>query len=378
MNKRAIVIVLDSLGVGALPDAADFDDAGSHTLGHILEHMPDLHIPNLRALGLGRILGQTDSVLANAGYGKMQERSRGKDTTTGHWEMSGVILDQPFPTFPNGFPQDFLDTFSARVGYPCIGNCVASGTEIIERLGQEAVEKRALIVYTSADSVFQIAAHEEVVPVEKLYEICRIAREMLSGDLAVGRVIARPFVGENGNFRRTANRHDFSLEPTGKTMLDAVSAAGQQVLAVGKITDIFAGRGVTENYFTHSNAEGEEKTLELAQKDFNGLLFVNLVDFDMLYGHRRDIGGYGRALEHFDATLGKLLPMLRAQDLLIVTGDHGCDPAFKGTDHTREYVPVLMMGGAHGDVGTRDTFADLSATVCAHLDVDWNIGTFML
>lgn len=308
----------------------------------------------------------------------MQERSRGKDTTTGHWEMSGVILDQPFPTFPNGFPQDFLDTFSARVGYPCIGNCVASGTEIIERLGQEAVEKRALIVYTSADSVFQIAAHEEVVPVEKLYEICRIAREMLSGDLAVGRVIARPFVGENGNFRRTANRHDFSLEPTGKTMLDAVSAAGQQVLAVGKITDIFAGRGVTEKYFTHSNAEGEEKTLELAQKDFNGLLFVNLVDFDMLYGHRRDIEGYGRALEHFDATLGKLLPMLRAQDLLIVTGDHGCDPAFKGTDHTREYVPVLVMGGAHGDVGTRDTFADLSATVCAHLDVDWNIGTSML
>ena len=375
-HKRAIVIVLDSLGVGALPDAAAFGDEGSCTLGHIWERMPNLHIPHLRSLGIGRLMGKAeDALLPGAGYGKMSERSRGKDTTTGHWEMSGVILDKPFPTFPNGFPQDFMENFSARVGYPLLGNCVASGTEIIQRLGQEAVEKRALIVYTSADSVFQIAAHEGIVPPAKLYEICRTAREMLTGDLAVGRVIARPFVGEGAHFVRTANRHDFSLEPTGTTMLDAISAAGQEVLAVGKISDIFAGRGITDRFFTHGNNEGEERTLELMQRDFEGLLFVNLVDFDMLYGHRRDVEGYGHALEHFDETLGKLLPMLRQGDLLIVTGDHGCDPTYKGTDHTREYVPLLMMGGAQGNVGVRSTFADLSATVCRHLGINWSVGT---
>ena len=377
MEKRAIVIVLDSLGIGALPDAAAFGDEGSNTLGHILERMPELRIPNLRALGLGRLMGAQDAVREDAGYGKMRERSRGKDTTTGHWEMSGVILDRPFPTFPHGFPEEFLRQFSKRVGRPVIGNCTASGTEIIQRLGRQAVEEKALIVYPSADSVFQIAAHEEIVPVEELYEICRTARGMLTGEMAVGRVIARPFVGQDGQYVRTANRRDFSLEPTGRTMLDAVKDAGKDVLSVGKIYDIFAGRGVTQAHLTHGNAEGERKTLELMAEDFSGLLFVNLVDFDMLYGHRRDVAGYGHALEHFDETLGRLLAMLRPQDLLIVTGDHGCDPAFAGTDHTREYVPVLMAGGARGPLPERETFADVAATVCRHLDVPWNVGSPM-
>ena len=322
-------------------------------------------------------MGAQDAVREDAGYGKMRERSRGKDTTTGHWEMSGVILDRPFPTFPHGFPEEFLRQFSKRVGRPVIGNCTASGTEIIQRLGRQAVEEKALIVYTSADSVFQIAAHEEIVPVEELYEICRTARGMLTGEMAVGRVIARPFVGQDGQYVRTANRRDFSLEPTGRTMLDAVKEAGLSVLSVGKIYDIFAGRGVTQAHLTHGNAEGERKTLELMAEDFSGLLFVNLVDFDMLYGHRRDVAGYGHALEHFDETLGRLLAMLRPQDLLIVTGDHGCDPAFAGTDHTREYVPVLMAGGARGPLPERETFADVAATVCRHLDVPWNVGAPM-
>lgn len=374
-NKRALVVVLDSLGVGALPDAHEFGDVGSNTLGHILEKMPDLCIPNLRAIGLGRVMDAQDEVMPIAGFGKMTEKSPGKDTTIGHWEMSGIILDKPFPTFPNGFPDAFMQEFSKRVGYTCIGNCVASGTEIIQRLGQEAVDKQALIVYTSADSVFQIAAHEGVVPVEKLYDICRTARSMLTDELAVGRVIARPFVGESAHFIRTANRHDFSLEPIGETMLDAISKAGLSVISIGKIADIFAGRGITEKHFTHSNQEGEQQLLRMAQEDFNGLLFANLVDFDMLYGHRRDVIGYGRALEQFDVTLGKLLPLLRQGDLLIVTGDHGCDPSYKGTDHTREYVPVLLVGGAKGDVGIRESFADLSATVCNHLGVPWHVGT---
>lgn len=374
MERRAIVIVLDSLGVGALPDAAAFGDEGSNTLKHILERMPGLRVPNLRALGLGRLMGAQDAVRADAGYGKMRERSCGKDTTTGHWEMSGVILDKPFPTFPNGFPKAFLDEFSARTRRPVIGNCTASGTEIIQRLGKQAVEEGALIVYTSADSVFQIAAHEEVVSVEELYGICRTAREMLSGELAVGRVIARPFIGREGQYVRTANRRDFSLEPTGRTMLDAVQEAGMSVLSVGKIFDIFAGRGVTQAHLTHGNAEGERKTLELAQTNFAGLLYVNLVDFDMLYGHRRDVEGYGHALEHFDETLGQLLEMLRPHDLLIVTGDHGCDPAFSGTDHTREYVPVLMVGGARGLLSERESFADVAATVCKHIGVPWSVG----
>ena len=373
-ENRAVVVVLDSLGVGELPDAAQFGDAGCHTLLHILARMPDLALPNLRSLGLLRLLGAQDVVLPQAGWGKMAERSRGKDTTTGHWELSGLVLDKPFPTFPHGFPAAFLERFSQAVSRPCIGNCTASGTEIIQRLGDEAVRRGALIVYTSADSVFQVAAHEEVVPLPELYAICQTARGMLTGDLAVGRVIARPFVGGQGKYVRTANRRDFSLEPTGRTMLDALQAAGRDVLAVGKISDIFAGRGVTESFPTHGNEEGERALLDLLERDFSGLLFVNLVDFDMLYGHRRDAEGYGRALEHFDRTLGEALRRLRPGDLLAVTGDHGCDPTFRGTDHTREYVPLLLHGGATGDLGVRTSFSDLAATVCRHLGVAWASG----
>lgn len=373
-ENRAVVVVLDSLGVGELPDAAQFGDAGCHTLLHILARMPDLALPNLRSLGLLRLLGAQDAVLPQAGWGKMAERSRGKDTTTGHWELSGLVLDKPFPTFPHGFPDAFLERFSQAVGRPCIGNCTASGTEIIQRLGDEAVRRGALIVYTSADSVFQVAAHEEVVPLSELYAICQTARGMLTGDLAVGRVIARPFVGGQGEYVRTANRRDFSLEPTGRTMLDALQAAGRDVLAVGKISDIFAGRGITESFPTHGNEEGERALLDLLEHDFSGLLFVNLVDFDMLYGHRRDAEGYGRALEHFDRTLGEALRRLRPGDLLAVTGDHGCDPTFRGTDHTREYVPLLLHGGATGDLGVRTSFSDLAATVCRHLGVAWASG----
>ena len=373
-ENRAIVVVLDSLGVGELPDAAQFGDAGCHTLLHILARMPDLALPNLRSLGLLRLLGAQDAFLPQAGWGKMAERSRGKDTTTGHWELSGLVLDKPFPTFPHGFPDAFLERFSQAVGRPCIGNCTASGTEIIQRLGDEAVRRGALIVYTSADSVFQVAAHEEVVPLSELYAICQTARGMLTGDLAVGRVIARPFVGGQGKYVRTANRRDFSLEPTGRTMLDALQAAGRDVLAVGKISDIFAGRGITESFPTHGNEEGERALLDLLERDFSGLLFVNLVDFDMLYGHRRDAEGYGRALEHFDRTLGEALRRLRPGDLLAVTGDHGCDPTFRGTDHTREYVPLLLHGGATGDLGVRTSFSDLAATVCRHLGVAWASG----
>lgn len=373
-ENRAVVVVLDSLGVGELPDAAQFGDAGCHTLLHILARMPDLALPNLRSLGLLRLLGAQDAVLPRAGWGKMAERSRGKDTTTGHWELSGLVLDKPFPTFPHGFPDAFLERFSQAVGRPCIGNCTASGTEIIQRLGDEAVRRGALIVYTSADSVFQVAAHEEVVPLSELYAICQTARGMLTGDLAVGRVIARPFVGGQGEYVRTANRRDFSLEPAGRTMLDALQAAGRDVLAVGKISDIFAGRGITESFPTHGNEEGERALLDLLERDFSGLLFVNLVDFDMLYGHRRDAEGYGRALEHFDRTLGEALRRLRPGDLLAVTGDHGCDPTFRGTDHTREYVPLLLHGGATGDLGVRTSFSDLAATVCRHLGVAWASG----
>ena len=373
-KNRAVVVVLDSLGVGELPDAAQFGDAGCHTLLHILARMPDLALPNLRSLGLLRLLGAQDAVLPQAGWGKMAERSRGKDTTTGHWELSGLVLDKPFPTFPHGFPDAFLERFSQAVGRPCIGNCTASGTEIIQRLGDEAVRRGALIVYTSADSVFQVAAHEEAVPLSELYAICQTARGMLTGDLAVGRVIARPFVGGQGQYVRTANRRDFSLEPTGRTMLDALQAAGRDVLAVGKISDIFAGRGITESFPTHGNEEGERALLDLLERDFSGLLFVNLVDFDMLYGHRRDAEGYGRALEHFDRTLGEALRRLRPGDLLAVTGDHGCDPTFRGTDHTREYVPLLLHGGATGDLGVRTSFSDLAATVCRHLGVAWASG----
>ena len=374
-ENRAIVVVLDSLGVGELPDAAQFGDAGCHTLLHILARMPDLALPNLRSLGLLRLLGAQDAVLPQAGWGKMAERSRGKDTTTGHWELSGLVLDKPFPTFPHGFPDAFLERFSQAVGRPCIGNCTASGTEIIQRLGDEAVRRGALIVYTSADSVFQVAAHEEVVPlVGALRDLPNRAWDAHRGPGRRPRHRAALRGRPGASYVRTANRRDFSLEPAGRTMLDALQAAGRDVLAVGKISDIFAGRGITESFPTHGNEEGERALLDLLERDFSGLLFVNLVDFDMLYGHRRDAEGYGRALEHFDRTLGEALRRLRPGDLLAVTGDHGCDPTFRGTDHTREYVPLLLHGGATGDLGVRTSFSDLAATVCRHLGVAWASG----
>ena len=375
--KRIFLIVLDSFGVGALPDADAFGDAGTSTL-RACAGSPELHIPNLISLGLGRIDGVSclpKPRRAAAAYGRMAEASRGKDTTTGHWELAGLVSPQPFPLYPQGFPEEILAPFREKTGRGVLANAPWSGTEVINVFGDEHVATGDLIVYTSADSVFQIAAHEDVVPPEQLYEYCRIAREILRGPHGVGLVIARPFVGSgNGNYTRTANRRDFSLEPPRPTLPDAVKAAGLDSIGVGKIRDIFAGRGLTEYVLTHSNAEGMEKTDEYCEKDFRGLCFVNLVDFDMLYGHRRDIPGYARALTEFDRWLGGFLPKLGPGDALILTADHGCDPSYTATtDHTREYVPLLVYGKdlRTGNLGTRACFADLAATVAGLLGIDF-------
>lgn len=367
--KRIFLMVLDSCGIGALPDAAEFGDTGTHTLRSCYK-TGLLHIPNLISLGLGQVEGtaflqpQVEQPLG--AYGRMAEQSKGKDTTIGHWEMAGIISPKPFPTYPSGFPKELIDTFARKTGRTILCNKPYSGTEVIQAYGDEQVRTKGLIVYTSADSVFQVAAHEDVVPVEELYEYCRMARQMLQGEHAVGRVIARPFVGSNGVYTRTANRHDFSLEPTRETMLDALSGAGKDVIAVGKITDIFAGRGMTESIFTHSNAEGMEVTMRQAGRDFEGLCFVNLVDFDMIYGHRNNATGYAQALNEYDRWLGDFVKELRDDDVLIITADHGCDPGDVSTDHTREYVPVLTYGRKlmATSLGTRDCFADVAATVC--------------
>lgn len=372
MNRRAIVIVLDSVGIGALPDAANYGDAGSNTLGHIAEERP-LHLPHLKRLGLGNIAplkGIEPEASPLACYGRMAERSAGKDTTTGHWEIAGLILDKPFPTFPNGFPPEFIQAYEEAIGRKTLGNVVASGTEIIQRLGDEHVRTGFPIVYTSADSVFQVAAHEEVIPLAELMRICQIAREMLTGDLKVGRVIARPFLGEKGNYRRTPNRHDFALLPLGETMLDKVLEAGMSVRAIGKIRDIYAGKGVSQAQATKGNEEGVEKILEFMLDDRPGLIMANLVDFDMLYGHRNDVEGYAKALEAFDARLPEILEALGEDDLLVITADHGCDPTTESTDHSREYVPLLIFGPKlkRGiNLGIRQTFADVGATVVDYL-----------
>lgn len=371
--KRVFLIVLDSCGAGALPDAASFGDAGAHTLKSCYK-TGELHIPTLKKLGLGNVAGLEflgGAVTPLAAYGRMAERSDGKDTTTGHWEIAGLVSQQRMPTYPNGFPKEILDEFSKRIGRGVLCNKPYSGTQVIGDYGDEHVKTGDLIVYTSADSVFQIAAHEDVVPVETLYDYCRIARELLCGKHAVGRVIARPFIGENGAYTRTANRHDFSLQPPQDTMLDALKADDKAVIAVGKITDIFAGRGVTKTILTHSNEEGMQVTLAAVKQPFEGLCFTNLVDFDMIYGHRNNAVGYTKALNAFDAWLSDFLEELQAEDLLIITADHGCDPGDVSTDHTREYVPLLMVGNnvIPQDMGTRTTFADVAATVCAYLDV---------
>ena len=373
--KRVFLIVLDSFGVGALPDAADFGDEGANTL-RACAGSREFQVPNLLRLGLGAIEG-VDFLPGPrrklASVARLAEASRGKDTTTGHWELAGIVSPRPFPLYPNGFPEEILGPFRARTGRGVLVNAPWSGTAVINAYGDEHVRTGDLIVYTSADSVFQIAAHEDVVPPAQLYEYCRIARELLQGPHAVGRVIARPFVGSgNGNYVRTANRHDFSLEPPRDILLDAVKAAGLDSIGVGKIHDIFAGRGLSEYVYTASNAEGMARTDEYAARDFRGLCFVNLVDFDMLYGHRRDVDGYARALTEFDRWLGDFLPKLGPEDALILTADHGCDPAFTATtDHTREYVPMLAYGLCLRslNLGTRKSFADLAATVADLLGI---------
>ena len=372
--SRVVVIVLDSVGIGALPDAAAYGDQGSNTLGHIAERVP-LHVPLLRSLGLDRLipLGK-DAVRVPAGaYGRMAEASAGKDSVTGHWEMMGIVLDRAFPTFPAGFPADLIAEFERRIGRATLGNVVASGTEIIERLGPDHVRTGRPIVYTSADSVFQIAAHEDVIPISELYRICGVAFELFARGLGVGRVIARPFLGTPGAFTRTANRHDYALEPTGPTLLDRLTERNIPVVAIGKINDLFAGRGISRTMPTTSDADGMDK-LEAAMSDTgSGFIFMNLVDFDSLYGHRNDIAGYAANLQRFDERLRSILAALRPTDLLVVTADHGNDPATPSTDHSREYVPVLLTGNrvrAGVDIGTRGTFADLGQTLAANFGVD--------
>ncbi|SEL42650.1 phosphopentomutase [Butyrivibrio sp. ob235] len=381
---RIFLIVLDSFGVGEEPDAAEYGDFDVNTIRSCATSKY-FSMPNMGAMGLFNIDG-VDCVpsVPNpiAAYGKCQEASKDKDTTTGHWEIAGVISPKPMPKFPDGFPQEFLDAFSKRVGRGVICNKPYSGTQVINDYGDEHVKTGNLIVYTSADSVFQIAAHEDIVPLETLYEYCHIAREMLQGDLGVGRVIARPFVGTSGNYTRTPHRHDYSLEPPKTTMLDQLKAAGKDVLGVGKIRDIFEGKGLTEFVFSESNADGIEKTLAYMDRDFDGLCFVNLVDFDMLYGHRRDIDGYAKALNYFDNKLPEMVAKLRDDDIIMMTADHGCDPAYqKTTDHTREYIPFIMYGKnvAPKNLGTRSTFADIGATVLDYFGIKPEFeGTSML
>lgn len=373
--KRIFLIVLDSFGIGAMPDAEAFGDFGVNTLASCAA-TGKLHIPNLISAGLGNIDGVDclPKTAAPAGaFARLREASMGKDTTIGHWEIAGLISPDPLPTYPEGFPQEVLDAFSQATGRGCLCNLPYSGTDVIRDYGQQQLDSGDWIVYTSADSVFQIAAHEDHIPLEELYEACRKARGILRGKHGVGRVIARPYVGspEEG-FRRTANRHDFSLEPPAETMLDAIGAAGQQVLAVGKIHDIFAGRGDTEHVYNQSNSDGMAHALDYSRRDFRGLCFVNLVDFDMLYGHRRDSVGYATALSEFDSWLGGFLPTLGPEDLVMITADHGCDPAYTATtDHTREYVPLLVLGHQvkPGNLGTRQSFADIAATVTELLGV---------
>ena len=374
--KRIFLIVLDSCGCGAMPDSPSFGDIDVHTLRSCAKSSK-LHIPNLLKAGLGNIeglsfLGKTDA--PTAAYCRLAEKSMGKDTTIGHWELAGIVSPQPLPTYPEGFPEELLKPFREATGRGILANAPWSGTEVINAFGEAHQRTGDLIVYTSADSVFQIAAHEELVPPEQLYEYCRIARKLLVGKHGVGRVIARPFVGEPGSYKRTAGRHDFSLEPPGKTLLDALEAQGLASIGVGKIYDIFAGRGVTEHVYNKSNADGMNHTTNYAKQDFHGLCFVNLVDFDMVYGHRRDIDGYAQALSEFDAWLGSFLPTLGEEDLVMITADHGCDPGYAATtDHTREFVPLLVLGQKVKpvDLGTRDSFADVAATVADLLDLDY-------
>jgi phosphopentomutase len=370
---RVILIVLDSVGIGDLPDAAAYGDVGSNTLGNIARQVP-LRIPALRSLGLSHLvpLGGDPPGAARGAYGRMAEASPGKDSVTGHWEMMGIVLDKAFPTFPQGFPAEVIRQFESRIARKTLGNVVASGTEIIDRLGDEHMRTGRPIVYTSADSVFQIAMHEEVVPIDEQYRICEIAFDLVSRGMNVGRVIARPFVGAPGSFTRTANRHDYALDPTGDTLLDLLTASGVPVFTIGKVKDLFAGRGISDSVKAASDSEGMDRLEEALRERSQGLIFINLVDFDTQYGHRNDTAGYAANLERFDDRLSAMLPALEPGDLLVVTADHGNDPSTPSTDHSREYVPVLLAGSrVRGGVnlGTRPTFADLGQTLAGNFGV---------
>ncbi len=384
MKKRVILIVLDSVGIGAQPDAAAFGDAGAHTLGNIYEKRGGLNIPNLLALGLGNIensrLPSVD--MPQAAFGRSAEKTHAKDTTCGHWEMAGIIMDTPFKTYPNGFPKELIAEFERKIGRGTLGNCVASGTVIIQELGDEHVHTGKPIVYTSADSVFQIAAHEEVIPLADLYRMCETARAMLVGENLVGRVIARPFVGGNGVYTRTENRRDYAVEPVAETILDRFAQRGLQNISIGKIEDIFCHRNVGLVDHTKNNPDGIAATLKYLRAGEGDFIFTNLVDFDMLYGHRNDVEGYAKALEYFDARLPELIAAMQEGDLMLLTADHGCDPTYPGTDHTREYIPILALGPgwkAGIPLGTRATFADIAATATEYLTGEtWQNGTSFL
>jgi phosphopentomutase len=374
--RKISVIVMDSVGIGELPDAPNFGDAGAHTLGHILSTHPETQLPNLAKLGLGNIasIPPIEPVTEPMGYyGKMAEVSSGKDTMTGHWELMGLKIDTPFQTYPDGFPRDLMARFEQETGRKTIGNKAASGTEILDELGEEHVRTGAWIVYTSADSVFQIAAHEDVIPLDELYRACEIARRLtLEPEHSVGRVIARPFVGTPGDWKRTPNRHDYAVSPPEPTVLNGLKNAGYEVVSVGKINDIFSGEGINRSYPTKSNEHGIEETFRLLPENFTGMIFTNLVDFDSLYGHRRDPKGYAGALEVFDQALPDLMAATGEQDLLVITADHGNDPVHAGTDHTREYVPVLIYGPSltgSGSIGVRATYADLAATIADNFGI---------
>ncbi|WP_277674210.1 phosphopentomutase [Piscibacillus halophilus] len=374
--KRVFLIVMDSVGIGEAPDAKEFNDEGADTLGHIAEHMNGLTMPNMGKLGLSNIRevkGIEPAEHPMAHYTKMQEASVGKDTMTGHWEIMGLRMDQPFRTFPEGFPEDLVQKIEAKTGRKVIGNKPASGTKIIEELGKEHIDTGALIVYTSADPVLQIAAHEDVVPLEELYNICETVREMTKDDpYMIGRIIARPFVGEPGNFQRTSNRHDYALKPFGRTVMNEMQDADYDVIALGKISDIYDGEGVTEAIRTNDNSDGMDKLLESLNQSFTGLSFLNLVDFDAKFGHRRDPQGYGEALEEFDRRLPEVLDKMNEDDLLIITADHGNDPTHHGTDHTREYVPLLAYHKGikeAKELTLRQTFADVGATIAENFNV---------
>ncbi len=369
--KRAIILVIDACGVGELPDAADYGDIGSATIPNVARAVGGLKMPNCQQLGLGNIVeieGLSPAEKPWGSYGKMAEKAAGKDSTSGHWEMAGVIIKNPFPTFPNGFPQNIVERFEKEASVKTIGNIAASGTEIIERLGQEHLESGAIILYTSADSVFQLAAHEDIISVKRLYEICTIARQMLTGDYAVGRVIARPFTGKPGSFVRTANRRDFSLEPPADTILDLLNKTNRRIMSIGKIYDLFVGRGISRKIKTANNSEVMQYIIEAVENSSEyDLIFANCVDFDEKWGHRNDEKNFARSLEEFDVQLGALLGKLRDDDLLIITADHGCDPTIKtSTDHSREYVPLLVYSKnakAGVNLGTRETFADIACTL---------------